>query len=571
MTNILLYSITAILAAAAFWVLRGRENRVLMYLRHFAAALAVASVVIAFEGKEAYSIGKLLLAAAVGLGLFFYAPINIFNKFRGGLGKIGISFGETSGSAGGEYIRGAKLVNGQQLQKILKKESGSLTVGGQKIPERLEARHFMLAGSTGVGKSVAISEMLDGIAARGDRVFIADAGGNFLKNYYDEERGDIILNPLDSRAVSWSPLAEMEGPWDADLIAKSIVPDGDGGSKEWNQYAQVITSAVLKHCWQNDLTNFDIFRLAIIANIEELRMVFEGTPAQPLVAEGNEKMFGSIRGIVGTYISPFQYLDPAAGANNGFSLKSIVEDNGAKNWLFFNYPDKQISTVAPIIAAMTDIVSKSILSLEADNNRKFWLIIDEFASVGRISSILDFLTKARKNGGRAIIGVQTISQLKSAYGVNDASTLMSCLSSQIVFRVPDPDTADIMSRLLGDQQISRVIQSGGESSQSMQIGGSKSENWSQQITTDRIVMTGEIMNFPDLYGILNFAGDIPAAPIEVEWMERHKVAEHFQATTRKEIKIAAPAKPAEIQKPTETENTAVSDSDLPGVESDDVI
>ena len=84
-------------------------------------------------------------------------------------------------------------------------------------------------------------------------------------------------------------------------------------------------------------------------------------------------------------------------------------------------------------------------------------------------------------------------------------------------------------------------------------------------------MTGEIMNFPDLYGILNFAGDIPAAPIEVEWMERHKVAEHFQATTRKEIKIAAPAKPAEIQKPTETENTAVSDSDLPGVESDDVI
>ncbi|WP_287965317.1 type IV secretion system DNA-binding domain-containing protein [Diaphorobacter sp.] len=478
MTNILLYSITAILAAAGFWVLRGRESRVLVYLRHFSAALAVASVVVVFEGKEAYDIGKLLLGAVIGLATLFYLPINIYHRFKNGLGKYGISFGDSSGSGagGGDYIRGAQLVNGMQLQKILKKESGSLTVGGQKIPERLEARHFMLAGSTGVGKSVAISEMLDGIAARGDRVFIADAGGNFLKNYFDEERGDIILNPLDSRAVSWSPLAEMEGPWDADLIAKSIVPDGDGGSKEWNQYAQVITGAVLKHCWQNQLTNFDIFRLAIIANIEELRMVFEGTPAQPLVAAGNEKMFGSIRGIVGTYISPFQYLDPAAGANNGFSLKSIVETEDAKSWLFFNYPDKQISTVAPIIAAMTDIVSKSILSLEADNNRKFWLVIDEFASVGRISSILDFLTKARKNGGRAIIGVQTISQLKSAYGINDASTLMSCLSSQIVFRVPDPDTADVMSRLLGDQQISRIIQSGGESSQSMQVGGSKSEN-----------------------------------------------------------------------------------------------
>lgn len=567
MIDIFLFAITGIIAFAGYWILRGRDGKVFPLVRQWLLACTIVAAGSAIKG-DAYSLPQLLLAGAIVQFLIFYLILNV-------LAKVGIHFNfggsdaDASG-AGGDHIRGAKLVNGKQLQKILKNETGDLTIGEQRIPERLEALHFLIAGATGVGKSVAISEMLDSIAQRGDRVFLADAGGNYLKAYFNADRGDLILNPLDARAVGWSPLAEMEGVWDADQIAKSIIPDGEGSSTEWNQYAQVITSAILKHCWQNKLTNTDIFRIAIIADVTELREIFAGTPAQPLVAEGNERMFGNVRGIIGTKISPFQYLDPAAGANNGFSLKSVIQDDNAQNWLFFNFRDDQLSTLAPIIAAMTDIISKSILSMEADANRKFWLILDEFASLGRISSILDFLTKARKNGGRAVIGVQTVSQLKSAYGMADASTLLANCSSQVVFRVPDPETADIMSRMLGDQQISRIIQSGGESSQSMQVGGSKSENWSQQITTERVILPSQLQNMETLNAILNLAGDIPAAPILLEPRDRAKVAETFQKAKREAIKIAAPAKAAETQEPTETQST-VSESDLPGIESNDVI
>lgn len=117
----------------------------------------------------------------------------------------------------------------------------------------------------------------------------------------------------------------------------------------------------LKHCWQNNLTSADIFKLAAVADIKELREIFAGTPlAQPFAEEGNERMFGSVRAIVGRYISPFQYLEADAGVDNGFSLKEIVSSENAKGWLFFNFRDDQLETIKPIIAAMADIISKTI-------------------------------------------------------------------------------------------------------------------------------------------------------------------------------------------------------------------
>lgn len=512
---------------------------------------AIAAGILAFPALSTKSFGE-LLAGLVILTLMVNFSRNIWNWFQDLFGG-----GEDSSRA---HVRGARIVDGKQLQQILKNEAGELTIGGQKYPNRIEPLHLLIAGATGTGKSVVISEMLDSIQARGDRVFLADAGGNFLKLYYSPERGDVVLNPLDARSVSWSPLAEMQGLWDADMIGKSIVPDGDGSSKEWNGYAQVITSAILKHCWNGGLNNAEIFRLAVVATLDELREIFAGTPAQALVAEGNERMFGSVRGIVGTYLTPFQYLDPAAG-KNAWSLKKYVGNESTKGWLFFNFRDDQLSTVAPIIATMADVVSKSILSLEADPSRRFWLVLDEFASLGKVSSILDFLTKARKAGGRAIIGIQTVAQLRSAYGRDDSQTLLSCLSSQLALRCPDPETADLMSRMLGEEQIVRVVESGGESKKFLEAG-STSENWQQQVATERVVMPAELQNLPDLRGILNLAGDIPAAPVQLYPVDRSKVAATFAPGQIREIKVAPPAPPAREQQQNQPQPEADSALDM---------
>jgi hypothetical protein len=75
-----------------------------------------------------------------------------------------------------------------------------------------ETKHFKMIGTTGTGKSTAIRELLEGALARGDRAVIADPDCSYVDRFYDKSRGDVILNPFDSRAARWDLFAEMTIP-----------------------------------------------------------------------------------------------------------------------------------------------------------------------------------------------------------------------------------------------------------------------------------------------------------------------------------------------------------------------
>ncbi|MGA0714144.1 MAG: flagellin, partial [Gemmobacter sp.] len=47
---------------------------------------------------------------------------------------------------------------------------------------------------------------------------------------------------------------------------------------------------------------------------DELRLLVAGTPAQPFLEGGNERMFGSIRSVTGAALTALDYLSTQAGA-----------------------------------------------------------------------------------------------------------------------------------------------------------------------------------------------------------------------------------------------------------------
>ncbi len=405
-------------------------------------------------------------------------------------------------------IRGTRTITARQLRRRTRRERGDIAIGGVRLPRRVEPLHLLVTGSTGTGKSVCITEILDAIANRGDRAIVADAGGIFLSHYLNPGRGDVIANPLDARGVRWSPLAEMRGPWDADIIASSIVPDAEGEAREWHKYAQSMTSAILMHCWQNDLKNKDIFHLACAAGVEELKQALFGSPVVGMLQDGNDKMIASIRGIVSSHIMPYKYLDPDAGTD-AWSLRAFIENDECKGWVFLPYRDDQLATLRPMIACMIDIACKALLSMPPSDDRRIWLMLDECASLGKVTSLIDYLTKARKAGGRAVIGLQSVAQLRDAYGRDGAQILMSCLSSQLILRCPDPETAQVTSRMIGDRQVTRVT--GGATSQLAIAGiGRQGVGWTEQIAIDAAVMPAELQRMPALRGWLAIAGYPPA-------------------------------------------------------------
>ena len=78
-----------------------------------------------------------------------------------------------------------------------------------RIPRRLESSHIMLMGDTGSGKSSAIRQILRQVQERGETAIVYDPAMDFVGEFYDPERGDLILNPLDARCPYWSLTDEL--------------------------------------------------------------------------------------------------------------------------------------------------------------------------------------------------------------------------------------------------------------------------------------------------------------------------------------------------------------------------
>jgi hypothetical protein len=388
-----------------------------------------------------------------------------------------------------------------------------IRIGGVPVPMKLEPLHFLIAGSTGTGKSVAINSMLDTLRARGDRVIMADVGGEAMARWWCD--GDAILNPLDQRSIEWSPFSELAGPWDSDRLAKSMIPDSEGSDREWQLYSQTLLAAVVQRLIERgEATNERLLYYLTVAKSEEIEQLVSGLPAQTLFDTGASKMLSSVRGIVGSYLPSYRYLSPTAGAG-AWSIRRWIESGAG--WLWMPYKDDQAASLKPLLSAWIGEAVNAILSLRPDAARRVWLILDEAASLGRVQALADGLTKGRKYGLRAVLGLQSVSQLRASYGLECAQTLLSCLSSSLILRSSDAETADYLSRALGEAEVRRENRSRGDGRETL----------SEQRVNTRIVLPSEIQNLEDRTGFLNLAGDFPVARIEIPIVQKSEVVPPF--------------------------------------------
>lgn len=411
--------------------------------------------------------------------------------------------------------RGARVGEPADVNKQSKKQLPSsefengFKIGGVNIPRSAEPYHFFVVGSTGSGKSVAITNLIDHLEARGDIALVVDSGGEFASRYYKEGR-DHIINPFDDRCAPWSPTAEMTGPWDAEALAKSMIPDGVGDSKEWNGYAQTLVTSVLRRLVdKNQLSIKDLLYYVQAASIDELTPLLAGTPAAAQLV--SDKTFGSIRTIAANYLATYAYL---SDNDNPFSVSKFIRAE-KPGMLFLTYRDDQLDSLRNMISCALDVAARTILALPANSERRVWLIIDEFASIGKVQSIEAVATKARKMGGCLLLGLQSVSQLQDRYGEKAAQTILSCLSSWLVLRCSDAETSEYVSKYIGDTEISRMTRS---ESTSDTGGGSDSRN--EQIQTQRAVMPVELQRLANLQGFFKLAGDYAICSVKLAFPKK---------------------------------------------------
>jgi type IV secretory pathway TraG/TraD family ATPase VirD4 len=405
------------------------------------------------------------------------------------------------------HKRGSLVIDGAGQTHTRRADPEQLAFAGIPLKPEDETKHFKLIGTTGTGKSTAIRQLLEGVLDRGDRAVIADPDGGYLKRYYDPERGDVILNPFDERSLKWDLFGEIVNSYDVEQLARSLIPDGEtASSTEWRTYARTFFSAVTKQTRLiGNKDTAELYRLLTSASTDELKILLEGTPAQPFLAEGNARMFGSIRSVTAAAVASLAYIDEQI--TKTFSVRDWVRSG--RGVLFIPYRADQIAALRDVIATWMRIAIFQCMS-ESERDNYLWFVIDELDALGTIDGLKDALARLRKFGGRCVLGFQSIAQVSSLYGQGDAQTIVENCGNTLILRCSASEgggTSRFASKLIGEREIIRETTSKSHSTLDLfsKQGPHSSVSKSEQHVIESAVLASEIEQLPDLSGYLKVA------------------------------------------------------------------
>jgi len=379
-------------------------------------------------------------------------------------------------------------------------DRNALTLAGMPIPREDETKHFKLIGTTGTGKSTAIREVLGGALERGDRAIIADPDGGYLRSFYNERRGDVILNPFDERSAKWDLYGEVQNDYDVAQLARSLIPDQEGSERSWRAYGRTFLEAVVRQTRDGGIRDVkELHDVLVIAGTKELKTLVAGTPAQPFLDEHNIKMFDSIRSVTTSAMDALQYVGGQTGAP--LSVRNWVQSG--KGVLFIPYQAGQIAALRSMVSAWMRLAIFETMNRE-EADRPLWFVVDELDALGQIDGLKDALARLRKFGGRCVLGFQSIAQVSGTYGRAEAQTIIENCGNTLILRCSGSErggTSGFASQLIGQREVLRTTES--RSRQPFRLLSTVTR--SQHFSIEPAVLDSEIEQLPDLRGFLKLA------------------------------------------------------------------
>lgn len=388
-------------------------------------------------------------------------------------------------------------------------ENPPVAVSNITVRRDLESRHFLMIGTPGSGKSQAIRSVAWVGRRRGNPAIVADLGAELIQYFYRDGE-DIILNPMDARGVGWCPLNEIRKATDYRMMANRLIAETDQNA-DWTEstrsFVADVMHAIRKHgkafCTNETLLYF-LTKAPYRGNDPQkpsLEWLLQAEPSARYFegSGGDDEALRIITSIIARNIEPLTYLK-----EGDFSIRDYVKNfetlGEEKRWLFMSYTDENYEALSPLIAMWFEIAVQAGLSLSESGERCFWFFLDELATLNKMPAVKSGLEKLRKRGGRMVAGIQSTGQLQEKYGVHGAQVLFSCFGHLLMLRVSDDETAEKLSRIMGDAIIKVESKSTGTST-----GGSNNSTSVSEVVRRRVLPV-EFTTYPDMNGWFRTAG-----------------------------------------------------------------
>lgn len=119
-------------------------------------------------------------------------------------------------------------------------------------------------------------------------------------------------------------------------------------------------------------------------DLELLKELVAGTPAETYFNEDNERTLESIRSTIVDGVRPLRLLKEE-NKKGFFSIRDWIaegdEPNADDSWLFLPVRESEIEIQKPLISTWIQAAAKGLMAREVNNERTLWIVVDELPSL----------------------------------------------------------------------------------------------------------------------------------------------------------------------------------------------
>jgi type IV secretory pathway TraG/TraD family ATPase VirD4 len=400
-----------------------------------------------------------------------------------------------------KYIRGARLIPTGELNRRMRKRKvlTYLPLGSIRMPLALENRQTCIIGLTGTGKSQCFRKIIKSLYERGNKGIIHDPKGEYFSEFFNKKR-DLLFNPLDTRSLGWNVFYELNSYPDVDAVAASLIPPASGSDSFWNDAARGVFSGILHFLYQNKkCTNQDLWSMLtteakdISKKLKQTKGGEAGLRYITLNAR-NSKQAESVLAVMMQYTKCFEYM---ANCEGDFRVTRWLKDDQPGMIYVTNYKDIE-ETLRPILSLFIDLISRKLLSMPDDLNRRIFVLLDEFGSLQRLSSIVNLLTEGRSKGACCFLGVQDDGQIEKIYSQRGRKTIDNACANRITFALAGETAEKEAKYNIGEVEFSQFRRSYSMGPTDLRDGIGLSEEHKR----DLMLLSSDIANLKDLSAIV---------------------------------------------------------------------
>ncbi len=361
-----------------------------------------------------------------------------------------------------------------------------------RVPRQREAMHFLIMGDSGMGKSAAIRQIMAQIWERGETAIVYDPAMEYLPQFYNPQRGDVILNPIDARCPFWTPGDEAPHEAEALTMAASLFPD----QGRENRFFVEAPRRIFAHLVNLGPTPEQLTHW--MCHAEQIDRRVRGTEMEAMIDPRAAAQRNGVLGSLNMVADAFKLLPSERDAAQRWSTVEWAKER--KGWIFLTHKPTMRERVRPLVSLWLDLLVLRLMNEGHSGKKPVWFVLDELASLQRLPQLITAITENRKSNNPMVLGFQGKAQLETLYG-HMAEVMLSQPATKMFLKTSEPNAAEWISRAIGEMEVERFreTRTHGEFPRSR-----NSESEQRDIYKEALVMASEIGGLDPLHGYLKY-------------------------------------------------------------------